>query len=189
MASASPATRWVLLLSVLLLWGGWALGATPEAPPAAPAAGGDSMAPPAKAPNPERGKALFEQKCVSCHGKTGLGDGVSGVAPPPANFHDLGRFAARSDADLFKTITLGRSGTIMPAFAELNDQQKWDIISYLRSEFMYEPVAAAGGGEKGPRPQEMGFHLRAYWLGLLGLGATFLLMLIAYAVVRFSKKR
>lgn len=150
--------------------------------------GGGAVPKPEKTPNAERGKEIYERRatpsCASCHGTTGQGDGAPGLAPPPANFHDLSRFMTRSDADLFHTITNGRPGTSMPGFAGLSDQDKWDLIAYLRSGFMYE----GGGGAEGP-PKAEGVRLRAYWLGLIGMGAAFLLMGVSFAVIRFTKKR
>lgn len=151
-------------------------------------AGGEGLPPPERTPSAERGKEVFERiatpTCASCHGAGGDGSGFRGP-PPAANFHDLGRFAARSDADLWDAITNGRpaDAPVMPAFGErLTPQQKWDLIAYLRT-FMYET-----GGEAGP-PKAEGVHLRAYWLGLIGLGATFLLMAVSFGVIRFTKKR
>lgn len=154
---------------------------------AAEGAGGPAPKP-EKVPSAERGKEVFERRanptCSSCHGAAGDGTGAPALVPPPANFHDLSRFMARSDADLFNTVTNGRPGTAMPAFASLTDQDKWDLIAYMRSAFMYE----GGGAAAGP-PKAEGVHLRAYWLGLMGLGAAFLLMAVSFAVVRFTKKR
>lgn len=153
-------------------------------------AGGGAAAPPKpeKIPSAERGKEVFERKaspsCASCHGAAGDGSGAPTLQPPPANFHELNRFSVRSDADLFNTLTNGRPGTSMPAFKDLTDQDKWDLIAYMRSTFMYE----GGAAEAGP-PKAEGVHLRAYWLGLIGLGATFLLMAVSFGVIRFTKKR
>lgn len=151
-------------------------------------AGGGALPKPEKVPSAERGKVVFERKatpsCASCHGAAGDGSGAPGLAPPPANFHDLARLGSRSDADLFNAITNGREGTSMPGFKSLSDQDKWDLIAYIRSTFMYEGTA----GDAGP-PKAEGVHLRAYWLGLMGLGAAFLLMAMSFAVIRFTKKR
>ncbi|MEM3086143.1 MAG: cytochrome c [Halobacteria archaeon] len=148
---------------------------------AAEAAGG-GLPKPEKVPSAERGKVIFEQgarpACKTCHGEKGDGTG----APGAANFHDLARFGTLSDAQLFEVITSGKAGTAMPAFGDLSAQDKWDLIAYIRTTFMYQ--SAAGG----PAPAE-GVHLRAYWLGLIGIGAAFLLMGVSFAVIRFTKKR
>lgn len=168
--------RVLLVLCILLLM------ALPLAQAAE--AGGGAVPKSEKVPSAERGKAIFDRTCKQCHGEAGDGSGAPTLQPPPANFHDLGRLMARSDADLFTTITDGRPGTAMSGFKDLTTQDKWDLIAYMRSAFMYEGAAAQAGP-----PKAEGVHLRAYWLGLMGLGAAFLLMAISFAVVRFTKKR
>jgi len=72
------------------------------------------------------GGRLFEQTCQSCHGPAGQGD-----RGPALN---TGRFAVgEGDADLFHAIRSGIPGTQMPPFANLTDDQIWQLVSYLRS--------------------------------------------------------
>lgn len=102
----------------------------------------------------QNGQKLFQQKCSACHGKDGksegLGTGVSvsrerkfQVVPPALN--NPGFLASASDHWIRQTIKTGRPGTIMPAQAalQLNDKQLDDIVSYVRSfETNQQPVEA-----------------------------------------------
>jgi len=81
------------------------------------------------------GKMLFEKTCVLCHGQEGKGDGPAAAAlnPKPKNFADPA-VVAKSDKELFDTITKGRPGTPMASFEKtLTEQQRWDILAYVRS--------------------------------------------------------
>ncbi len=81
------------------------------------------------------GEAVYESRCLSCHGVDGNGDGPAGegLMPPPANFHAL-HALIHPDAQLFNWIDRGKSGTGMPAFGdELTDAQIWDAINYLQA--------------------------------------------------------
>ena len=81
------------------------------------------------------GKMLFEKNCVLCHGKEGKGDGPAAAAlnPKPKNFADPA-VVAKSDKELFDTITKGRPGTPMASFEKtLTEQERWDILAYVRS--------------------------------------------------------
>ena len=81
------------------------------------------------------GKMLFEKTCVLCHGKEGKGDGPASMAlnSRPKSFADKA-VVAKSDKELFDTITKGRPGTPMASFEKtLTEQQRWDILAYVRS--------------------------------------------------------
>jgi hypothetical protein len=81
----------------------------------------------------EKGHALFNLYCRSCHGETGRGDGAAGRqgnGPTPANFHD-DHVQSQTDGALLWKLNMGRGN--MPAFKEvLSDEQKWQLISYIR---------------------------------------------------------
>ena len=78
------------------------------------------------------GEKLFSTYCVSCHGKNGFGDGSPGkFKPPPANFHTK-RVAEQKDGALFWKLTNGR-GISMPSYkAIFSDEQRWQLIAYIR---------------------------------------------------------
>ena len=86
-------------------------------------------------PNLENGQRLFQTACISCHGNSGFGDGLAGVAldPKPANFHDPDLIRASAPFKFFNTIRLGVPGTGMMAFPQLTDGEVWDLAFYLKS--------------------------------------------------------
>lgn len=81
-----------------------------------------------------RGRALFAEHCVSCHGESGRGDGplAKDLRPPPADLiaeHIYGH----SDGDLFWWITNG-IGEAMPPFATVLDETaRWNLIDFLHA--------------------------------------------------------
>ena len=84
----------------------------------------------------ERGAALFAANCASCHGEAGAGDGplADSLPAPPANFTVHVPF--HPDGVLFAWISDGIRGTGMPAWSpQLSDQERWDLVNFLRSEF------------------------------------------------------
>ncbi len=83
-----------------------------------------------------RGEPLFTTNCATCHGTDGRGDGPSaaGLVPPPADF--VQHIPLHSDPSIFAFISGGLPGTAMPAWSEqLTEQQIWDLVNYLQSEF------------------------------------------------------
>ncbi len=80
-----------------------------------------------------RGALLFGRYCTACHGDTGRGNGPEART---ANFRpaDLTRsqMQTKSDGNLFTTITDGRG--YMPSWGHLlSEQQRWDLINYIRT--------------------------------------------------------
>ncbi len=89
--------------------------------------------------NIKAGKALFGEQCASCHGLSGKGDGEAGreLKPKPANIAFIMDKWIATDPFLFWSISEGGVPlkTAMPAFKDvLSDQQRWQIIHYLRSD-------------------------------------------------------
>ena len=71
------------------------------------------------------GEQLYSNHCSACHGENGIG----GVGVPLA-LPDF-QYGVTNDY-LKKTIRLGRSGRIMPAFTQLSDSEVDAIIKYIR---------------------------------------------------------
>ncbi len=82
----------------------------------------------------ERGGKLYEVNCLQCHGPRGMGDGHQATMfnPRPTNLQDE-KVMENPDGALFYQITFGVSGTGMPAFRGLTDEDRWHLVSYLRS--------------------------------------------------------
>lgn len=93
----------------------------------------------------ERGRVLYSQNCVSCHGETGEGtETAPGISNP-----ELHRVA--SDGYLRYTIEHGRAGTPMPGFGQLSSQAIDDLVGYLRT-LVHEParpIVPSGGPPPG----------------------------------------
>jgi mono/diheme cytochrome c family protein len=96
-------------------------------------------APPA-APALALGARLYGQNCSICHGRDGAGDGpaTSFLNPKPRDF-TKGIFKFRSttdlptDDDLFRTISRGVSGTLMPSFQYLPGRDRWALVAYVKT--------------------------------------------------------
>lgn len=93
----------------------------------------------------DKGRHIYEQTCLWCHGAGGRGDGPAGwfigryEAPRPRDFVSEGfKFRSTpsgelpSDQDLFRTLTRGIPG-VMPAFDSFTEEARWQIIAYLKS--------------------------------------------------------
>ena len=72
------------------------------------------------------GKPLYHLRCARCHGERGEG---SGNIPSIAR----GRAQAVSPGELFWFITTGDVPNGMPAWAMLPKQQRWQIVSYVKT--------------------------------------------------------
>jgi mono/diheme cytochrome c family protein len=87
---------------------------------------------PAEAPSVTRGAAIYAEKCLSCHGERGLGDGPQGKQLPvrvtALGLPEIGR--AASPAEWYRVVTQGRMDRMMPPFRSLSDQQRWDVVAY-----------------------------------------------------------
>ena len=95
------------------------------------------QAPPGAAavPNPEAkntaapsaGRKAFMRACVNCHGEEGAGQ-ENGAA-------DLRSAEVQSQTDgaLFWKISNGNTANGMPAFTSLQETQRWDIVTFLRT--------------------------------------------------------
>lgn len=89
---------------------------------------------------------LFQNNCAGCHGVHGYGNGpnAAGLEPAPANFHDANRQQHRSVYSLYNTITLGVTGTAMPAFNQLSSEQRWQLAFYASNFFADDAMRIKG---------------------------------------------
>lgn len=95
----------------------------------------DVQAAPRRAPDLARVAALYAERCTSCHGDTGLGDGpaAKGLTPSPTNFHNAERMTQRSVYGLYNTITLGVAETSMVSFGNLKEDERWALAFHAAS--------------------------------------------------------
>lgn len=80
----------------------------------------------------QRGKAVYGNNCLPCHGFSGDGKGPSGaaLAPPPANFKEI-----QPDFDYIQRVLRdGIPGTSMPVWRDqLSESDRAAVASYVRS--------------------------------------------------------
>jgi cbb3-type cytochrome c oxidase subunit III len=90
-----------------------------------------------------RGKAVYDARCVECHGADGKGDGPSAayLTPRPRDFSS-GKYKIRStetgsvptDDDLIRSVRQGLYGTAMPAWDRiLSDADIRDVVEYVKT--------------------------------------------------------
>ncbi len=95
----------------------------------------------------KRGKEVFARRCYGCHGRLGDGKGPNApeMLPRPRNLTTGLFFTRLSDARLFESITYGIVGTGMPAWDVLPEEQRWDLVNYVR--FLSSTGPASGKGK------------------------------------------
>lgn len=88
----------------------------------------------------KRGKIVFEENCLMCHGVKGMGDGPAAraIKPRPRNFVEADFKFGNSPAQMFKTVSNGIPGTAMPPWKDvLPETDRWAVIHYERT---FNPV-------------------------------------------------
>lgn len=90
----------------------------------------------------KQGEELYGMFCVHCHGKTGQGDGIlverEKFPPLPVKFNpglDI------SEGKMFHSITYGK-GLMGPHASQLNKEERWKLIHFIRTKFMNEGQTA-----------------------------------------------
>lgn len=77
---------------------------------------------------------LADPSCSVCHGPEGEGNGqlADQFDPHPRNFACAATIDGIPDGQLFWIVKNGSSGTAMPSFDYLSDEEVWQLIVYLR---------------------------------------------------------
>jgi len=90
---------------------------------------------PAKVPDLSRGAQLFHAQCASCHGAQGRGDGplAATLDPKPTDLTDHLRAQERSLFALHQVLSNGVTGTAMPSFGALPDDDRWATAFFVGS--------------------------------------------------------
>lgn len=146
-------------------------------------AAGASFAAPAgaAAQDLENGRAVYDKWCVECHGAEGTGDGPAAawMLPRPRDFAQA-RYQVRTtangelptDADLMRILEVGMPGTAMPAWPNLTEVQRRDVIAYIKSFSRFfenadpQPMDFApdpGGGEEALASGEAAYQELECW--------------------------
>lgn len=86
-----------------------------------------------------KGRGVYEQRCGSCHGLGGRGNGAAAayLITKPRDF-TTSNFKLRTtsgfptDTDLFRTITVGFPAYGMPEFDYLSIEERWGLVHYVK---------------------------------------------------------
>ncbi len=86
-------------------------------------------------PSLRKGQQVYQQYCQSCHGMRGDGRGAAaaGLTPPPANLRDTLFQWLSSPLSVYHTTRLGIEGTAMRGFAELSEEELWDVAFFVKA--------------------------------------------------------
>ena len=79
------------------------------------------------------GKLLYDKHCASCHGKTGLGDGIiaGNLETFPGDFSGK-EYQCQTDGEHFYKTKYGRGD--MPKYEnKIPDTDIWHMVNYMRS--------------------------------------------------------
>lgn len=112
------------ILAVLVLLSGCAHGKAPE---------GATSAQVASKGDAKTGQKIFGDRCASCHGPAGKGNGDDAIfyQQRPRDFTAVS-FKGVTDAALFDDIRHGK-GDMLPFDKRLSEGETWDVIAYLRT--------------------------------------------------------
>jgi glucose/arabinose dehydrogenase/mono/diheme cytochrome c family protein len=90
----------------------------------------------------EGGAILYAANCASCHGNAGKGTGnIPALADGPAK--------TAKEGELFWFITNGDLSNGMPAWGQLSDWQRWQLVTFLKSgSWGMIPIADESAAEK-----------------------------------------
>ncbi|MFZ5876329.1 MAG: c-type cytochrome [Nitrospirota bacterium] len=93
--------------------------------------------------NPKRGKQIFEQLCVRCHGikLDGRGPDAPSLRSAPADLQSLSS-RTKSDWELLIIISYGVMYTPMHGYRDvMTEQDIKDVLSFIRMEAPFRPLA------------------------------------------------
>ncbi len=92
------------------------------------------------------GEKIYTEDCAGCHGDQGMGDGPQAaqlsVSVATLGLSDFARLY--SPADWYTIVTQGNMEQFMPAFANLTDRQRWDVVSYAMNLGVQDEQIAQG---------------------------------------------
>ena len=91
--------------------------------------------------HPERGRVVYDQYCIACHGQSGRGDGAAALtlSPRPASLVSAST-SAKSDDELLQIIADGKPHTAMrPWKGTLTAEERRDVLAYIRTLVRFVP--------------------------------------------------
>jgi putative copper resistance protein D len=80
------------------------------------------------------GLGIYRTHCLVCHGALGYGDGpaAAGLVRRPADL-TARHTGDHTAGDLFWWLTHGIAGSAMAGFGDLSEEQRWDLVNFLRA--------------------------------------------------------
>jgi len=101
----------------------------------------------------DNGAAIYAMNCSVCHGEDGSGAmwGSRSMNPPPLAFRNLHPESELPRERMIMSVTYGRPGTSMMAFAsQLSEPQIEAVVDYIREAFMGRTAASSPGVHPAP---------------------------------------
>lgn len=110
---------------------------------------------------------VFGSNCAVCHGKRGHGDGplAKNMEPVPANFHQMNRFYARTDDQIWDHIANGIQWEGMPNFLGKKDSKKNVTFDKEYIRLLVKYVRAFHSSNKATQPQTASADTAAHSMG------------------------
>jgi glucose/arabinose dehydrogenase len=93
----------------------------------------------------EAGKTLYARNCLSCHGKTGHG---TGNVPSLVD----GKLTGIPQGEVFWFVTQGDKDNGMPSWAFLQEDKRWQIVSYVGALASGKATSAASPAASETKP-------------------------------------
>lgn len=103
------------------------------------------------------GARVYKERCASCHGDEGNGDGpiAWAIEPKPRNFADATFWKERTPAQLREVVKKGKAGTQMGAFeGVLSDAEIDAVVAFI--ETFKPPGKAARARSRGDQVSRAG---------------------------------
>ncbi len=81
------------------------------------------------------GEGIYTQRCASCHGVAGAGDGAlaRSLTKLPTEIGSMAWQVERSDEDIALVVRRGMPGSAMPSASDLTDAQTASVVAYVRT--------------------------------------------------------
>jgi glucose/arabinose dehydrogenase/cytochrome c5 len=84
----------------------------------------------------DAGQQLYATHCAACHGRAGEGAGnIPALAHGPAQ--------SATDGEVFWFVTKGSNSGAMPSWAALPEQQRWQLVTFLKKKLPTEAAPAS----------------------------------------------
>ncbi len=99
------------------------------------------------------GEGLYAQRCASCHGVAGAGDGMlaRSLTRLPPEIGTVAWQVEHSDDELAEVVRGGVAGTAMPPSGELTPTQVQSVVAYVRTLPMKDRNGLASADSSGAR--------------------------------------